>query len=98
MSQFMQDSRHDKIQRGLQTGIAMLAYGKGEKAETFIAQLLNNKANPVIRQAGIWMLAMAFVGSGKPAVVNRLLEKFASDPNQDNKRFAAMALGFVLSK
>uniref|UniRef100_A0A915D272 26S proteasome regulatory subunit RPN2 C-terminal domain-containing protein n=1 Tax=Ditylenchus dipsaci TaxID=166011 RepID=A0A915D272_9BILA len=50
-----------------------------------------------MRQAGVWMLAMAYAGSGNPEVVNRLLAKIALDPNQDIKRFAAISIGFVLS-
>lgn len=94
----MQDTRHDKIQRGLRTGIAMLAYGKREKADEWINELLESKSNVVLRQAGVWMMAMAYAGTGKPSIVNRLLSKIASDPNQDIKRFAAIAIGFVLSK
>lgn len=97
MKQFMQDSQHDKIQRGLETGIAMLAYGRGDKAEQWINELLSSKSNAIMRQAGVWMIALAYAGTGKSSVIQRLLEKIASDPNQDIKRFAAMAIGFVLS-
>ncbi|KAI1725319.1 26S proteasome non-ATPase regulatory subunit 1 [Ditylenchus destructor] len=96
MKQFMQDTTHDKIQRGLRTGIAMLAYGKREKADPWINELLEAKSNVVLRQAGVWMMAMAYAGSGRPNIVNRLLAKIASDPNQDIKRFATIAIGFVL--
>lgn len=98
MRQFMQDSRHDKIQRGLLIGIAMLAYGKGEQADKWINGLLSEKSNAILRQAGIWMMALAYVGTGRSSIVKLLLEKVAIDPNQDVKRFAAIALGFVLSK
>lgn len=98
MRQFIQDTRHDKIQRGLLVGIAMLAYEKFESADKWINGLLNEKSNAILRQAGIWMLAMAYVGADRPSVIKLLLEKIAIDPNQDVKRFAAMALGFVLAK
>lgn len=98
MKQFMQDSQHDKIQRGLETGIAMLAYGRMDKADSWINELLESKSNAILRQAGVWMMALAYVGTGRPAVVQRLLSIIASDPNQDIKRFAAISIGFVLSK
>ena len=97
MKQFMQDSQHDKIQRGLETGIAMLAYGRMDKADNWINELLESKSNAILRQAGVWMMALAYVGTGRPAVVQRLLSIIASDPNQDIKRFAAISIGFVLS-
>jgi hypothetical protein len=33
MRQYIVDTQHDKIQRGLRTGIAMISYGALEKAE-----------------------------------------------------------------
>ncbi len=114
MKQYAIDTQHDKIQRGLRTGkltifvtssiltcnlgIALLAYGRMEEAEKWIGALLAERSNPMLRQTGVWMLAMAYAGSGKADVVRRLLEKVAADPNDDVKRFAVTAVGFVLSK
>jgi 26S proteasome regulatory subunit N2 len=80
------------------TGIALLSYGRMEEAEKWINELLEAKSNPMLRQTGVWMLAMAYAGSGKADVVRRLLAKVAADPNHDVKRFAVTAIGFVLSK
>lgn len=98
MKQFMQDTQHDKIQRGLQMALAMLAYGRIDKADDWICELLESDSNAILRQAGVWMMAMAYVGTGRPCIVQRLLTIIASDPNQDIKRFATISIGFVLSK
>lgn len=98
MVQYISDTAHDKIQRGLRTGLALLAYGRMEEVEPWVNELLEAKSNAVLRQTAICMLAMAYAGSGKADVVRRLLAKVAADPNQDAKRFAVIAVGFVLSK
>ncbi|KAE9550228.1 hypothetical protein FO519_006548, partial [Halicephalobus sp. NKZ332] len=97
MVQYISDTAHDKIQRGLRTGLSLLAYGRMEEVEPWVSELLEAKSNAVLRQTAICMLAMAYAGSGKADVVRRLLAKVAADPNQDAKRFAVIAVGFVLS-
>ncbi|KAI6173656.1 26S proteasome non-ATPase regulatory subunit 1 [Aphelenchoides besseyi] len=97
MKTYVTETQHDKIQRGLRTGIALLAYGRMEEAEPWAKELLENKSNAILRQTGVCMLALAYAGSGKADVVRRLLSKVAADPNHDVKRFAVMAVGFVLS-
>ncbi|VDN00722.1 unnamed protein product [Thelazia callipaeda] len=97
MVQYVCDTQHDKIQRGLRAGISLLTYGQQEEAEKLISPLLEHKSNAVLRSTAVCMLAMAYAGSGKADVVRRLLAKVAADPNQDVKRFAVIAIGFVLS-
>ncbi|XGW27813.1 hypothetical protein V3C99_007974 [Haemonchus contortus] len=97
MVQYTCDTQHDKIQRGLRTGISLLAYGRQDEAESYIAQLVDVKSNAMLRSTGIAMMSMAYVGSGRANVVSRLLEKVATDPNNDVKRFAVMGIGFLLS-
>ncbi|KAK6739443.1 hypothetical protein RB195_008122 [Necator americanus] len=97
MVQYICDTQHDKIQRGLRTGISLLAYGRQDEAESYIAQLVDLKSNAMLRSTGVAMLSMAYVGSGRANIVSRLLEKVATDPNNDVKRFSVMGIGFLLS-
>uniref|UniRef100_A0AC35TPB7 26S proteasome non-ATPase regulatory subunit 1 n=1 Tax=Rhabditophanes sp. KR3021 TaxID=114890 RepID=A0AC35TPB7_9BILA len=96
MIQYVKDTEHDKIQRGLRNGIAIMAYGKGEEADSWINELLEDKSNAVFRQTGVCALAMAYAGTSKASIVRKLLSKVATDPNQDVKRYAVIAIGFVL--
>uniref|UniRef100_A0A914HYK1 26S proteasome non-ATPase regulatory subunit 1 n=1 Tax=Globodera rostochiensis TaxID=31243 RepID=A0A914HYK1_GLORO len=97
MHQYILDTHHDKIQRGLRTGIAILAYGAMEKAEEWIRKLENNHSEAIIRQTAVCMMALAYTGTGNASVIKRLLGRVASDPNNGVKRFATIAIGFVLS-
>ncbi|KIH48869.1 hypothetical protein ANCDUO_21057 [Ancylostoma duodenale] len=72
--------------------------GRQDEAESSIAQLVDVKSNAMLRSTGVAMLSMAYVGSGRASVVSRLLEKVATDPNNDVKRFSVMGIGFLLSK
>lgn len=96
MRQYIVDTQHDKIQRGLRTGIAMISYGALEKAEPWI-DVLEDNSDAILRQTAVCVMAMAYAGSGKADVVKRLLAKVAADPSNDVKRFAAIGIGFVLS-
>lgn len=62
MKAYVIETQHDKIQRGLRTGIALLAYGRMEEAESWANDLLEDKSNAVLRQTGVLMLALAYAG------------------------------------
>ena len=42
------------------------------------------------------MLGLAYAGTGDPEVIERLLRQMASDADNDVKRFAVIAIGFVM--
>uniref|UniRef100_A0A914LVW6 Uncharacterized protein n=1 Tax=Meloidogyne incognita TaxID=6306 RepID=A0A914LVW6_MELIC len=80
MRSYILVTQHDKIQRGLRTGIAMLAYGMLEKSEPWIEILECFHSESIMSQTAVCMIAMAYAGSGNAEVVKRLLEKVAADP------------------
>lgn len=98
LKQYTVDTQHDKTQRGIRTGLACAAFGLQGDAEPYIKEAIGAKSNPMLRSTGICMLSMAYAGTGSPDVVRRLLEKVATDPNLDVKRYATIGIGFVLSK
>ncbi|CAK5084131.1 unnamed protein product [Meloidogyne enterolobii] len=75
MRSYILDTQHDKIQRGLRTGIAMLAYGMLEKAEPWIEILESFHSESIMRQTAVCMIAMAYAGSGNAEALNDFWKK-----------------------
>ncbi|KAG0170052.1 proteasome regulatory particle base subunit [Apophysomyces sp. BC1021] len=95
MLQYAHETQHEKIIRGLAVGISFIMYGKEEQADGLIKQLLDDK-DPVLRYGGIYTIAMAYSGTGSNKAIRRLLHVAVSDVNDDVRRAAVTALGFIL--
>ena len=52
----------------------------------------------ILRRSGMYTIAMAYCGTGSNAAIRRLLHVAVSDVNDDVRRAAVMALGFILFK
>ncbi len=97
MVAYAHETQHEKIQRGLAIGIALVMYGRLEEADTLIDTLCQDKdAN--LRRSGMYTIAMAYCGTASNAAIQRLLHMAASDVDPDVRRSAVMALGFLLFK
>ncbi len=64
MVQFMRETQHEKIKRGLRTGLALLAFNRREGVEHCVDRLIDDKVEAALRQAAVSMLGMAYVGGG----------------------------------
>lgn len=95
MVAYAQDTQHEKILRGLAVGISLTMYGRLEEADALIESLSRDK-DPILRWAGMYTLAMAYCGSGNNQAIRRLLHVAVSDVNDDVRRCAVTALGFLL--
>jgi 26S proteasome regulatory subunit N2 len=95
MLQYAHETQHEKIIRGLAIGIALIMYGKEETADALIEQLCLDK-DAILRYSGIYTVAMAYAGTGNNKAIKRLLHVAVSDVNDDVRRAAVTALGFVL--
>ncbi|KAI9310565.1 armadillo-type protein [Dichotomocladium elegans] len=95
MLQYAHETQHEKIIRGLAVGISLIMYAKEEKADALINQLLDDK-DPVLRYGGIYTIAMAYSGTGNNKAIRRLLHVAVSDVNDDVRRAAVTAIGFIL--
>ncbi|KAF0686226.1 Aste57867_21931 [Aphanomyces stellatus] len=92
---YAHDTKHEKIIRGAVMGLALMAYGREEHADSLIEQLIRDK-DPIIRYGGIYAIGMAYVGTANNSAVKRLLHIAVSDVSDDVRRAAVTCLGFVL--
>ncbi|XP_064455516.1 26S proteasome non-ATPase regulatory subunit 1-like [Ornithodoros turicata] len=95
MVAYAQETQHEKILRGLAVGIAMVMFGRMEEADALIENLCRDK-DPLLRRSAMHTIAMAYCGSGSNKAIRRLLHIAVSDVNDDVRRAAVEALGFIL--
>ena len=95
MFQYAQETQHEKILRGLAIGIALTAYGRLEESKLLVETLMQDK-DPILRRSGMYTIAMAYCGSGNNEAIRKLLHVAVSDVNDDVRRAAVEALGFIL--
>uniref|UniRef100_A0A2M4A5L8 26S proteasome non-ATPase regulatory subunit 1 n=1 Tax=Anopheles triannulatus TaxID=58253 RepID=A0A2M4A5L8_9DIPT len=95
MVSYAQETQHEKILRGLAVGISLTMYARLEEADALVASLSNDK-DPVLRRSGMYTLAMAYCGTGHNQAIRKLLHVAVSDVNDDVRRAAVTAIGFIL--
>ncbi|RUP51626.1 hypothetical protein BC936DRAFT_146875 [Jimgerdemannia flammicorona] len=95
MQVYAHETQHEKIIRGLAVGMSLIMYGKEEQADILIEKLCGDK-DPILRYGGMYTVAMAYSGTGNNKAIRRLLHVAVSDVNDDVRRAAVTALGFIL--
>ncbi|KAF9911713.1 proteasome regulatory particle base subunit [Linnemannia zychae] len=95
MLQYAHDTQHEKIIRGLAVGVSLVMYGKEDAADALIERLSADK-DPILRYGGMYTIAMAYAGTGNNKAIRRLLHVAVSDVNDDVRRAAVTALGFIM--
>jgi 26S proteasome regulatory subunit N2 len=97
MLRYARETQHEKIIRGLAMGLALLMYAKADLADGLITTLLDEQ-EPILRYGGVYTIALAYCGTGNNVAIGRLLRVASNDSNDDVRRAAVMALGFILLK
>lgn len=97
MLQYAKTTEHDKVVRGLAMCLGFMFYGLGSECETLVQDLIQEK-NPILREGAAWVTALAYVGTGSSAALERLLHLSVSDVNPDVRRQAVIGVGFVMSR
>lgn len=96
MLAYAHDTQHEKIIRGIAIGLAAIQYGREEKADTMIeAMTLDQDA--ILRYGGMFMVGLAYCGTGDNSAIQKLLHFAVSDVSNDVRRAAVLCLGFVLA-
>ena len=75
--------------------VALALYGRGESADSTIERMLAAE-DAILRFGGVHAVAMAYCGSANNKAIRKLLHVAVSDVNDDVRRGAVTALGFVL--
>lgn len=95
MVSYAQETQHEKILRGLAVGISLTMYARLEESDPLVTSLSTDK-DPVLRRSGMYTLAMAYGGTGSNKAIRKLLHVAVSDVNDDVRRAAVTAIGFIL--
>lgn len=95
MVAYAQETQHEKILRGLSLGIGLTMFGRLEEADPLIESLTRDK-DPLLRRSGMHTIAMAYCGTGNNKAIRNLLHVAVSDVNDDVRRAAVEAIGFIL--
>lgn len=95
MVSYAQETQHEKILRGLAVGISLTMFARLEEADPLVTSLSTDK-DPVLRRSGMYTIAMAYNGTGSNKAIRRLLHVAVSDVNDDVRRAAVTAIGFIL--
>ncbi len=95
MVSYAQETQHEKILRGLAVGISLTMFARLEEADTLIESLCRDK-DPLLRRSGMHTIAMAYCGTGNNKAIRKLLHVAVSDTNDDVRRAAVEAIGFIL--
>ncbi|KAH8041292.1 hypothetical protein HPB51_014573 [Rhipicephalus microplus] len=83
----------DDAVAGEAAGIAMGLVMLGSNSQSTLNDMI---ADALLRRSAMHAIAMAYCGSGNNAAVRRLLHVAVSDVNDDVRRAAVEALGFIL--
>lgn len=94
MLRYAHETQHERIIRNLSIGMALVMYGREDNAGCVIDKLLGDK-DALIRYGGVYMIALAYCGTGSNKALKQLLHLAVSDVNDDVRRASVTSIGFV---
>lgn len=94
---YAHDTQHEKIIRAIAISLALIMYGAEEAADTLIEQLAREK-DPILRYGAMFVIGLAYAGTGNTSAFKKLIKFSVSDVNDDVRRAALMNIGFLQIK
>ena len=94
---YAHETQHEKIIRSIALALAFIMYGKEEASDVLFEQMVSDK-DAIIRYGAMYLVGMAYVGTGNKAAIRKLLHYAVSDVDNEVRRSAVTNLGFVLAK
>lgn len=92
---YAHETQHEKSIRGIAVALSLIFTGQRERADALIETLLHD-TDPILRYGAMWTLASAYAGSSDNRALARLLHTAVSDVDDNVRRAAVTALGFIL--
>ena len=92
---YAQETQHETIIRSLAVGMALICFGKENKADEYIDKMLNSK-DSILRYGACYTIGLAYCGTSNKLAIKKLLHVAVSDSSDNVRRVAVMCLGFVL--
>lgn len=95
MFTYAQETQHETIIRSLAIGMALICFGKENKADPYITKMLDSKSS-ILRYGACFTIGLAYCGTSNKSAIKKLLHVAVSDSSDSVRRVAVMCLGFVL--
>lgn len=95
MFTYAQETQHETIIRSLAVAIALVCFGKENKADEYIEKMLAHK-DSILRYGACYTIGLAYCGTSNKSAIKKLLHVAVSDSSDNVRRAAVMCLGFVL--
>lgn len=95
MFTYAQETQHETIIRSLAVGIALICFGRENKADAYIKKMLDHK-DSILRYGACYTIGLAYCGTSNKNAIKQLLHVAVSDSSDNVRRVAVMCLGFVL--
>lgn len=91
---YSHETQHEKIIRAISLSLGLVMYGAEEEADVLIEKMAKEK-DPIIRYGAMFVIGLAYAGTGNSNAFKKLIKFSVSDVNDDVRRAALINVGFL---